>query len=375
MTKLLTVFAIALALAYISEKNTKSIIESGQQYSPRKDWAFVLLVVVLILFAGLRTSYNDTWNYVRGFNDAPTVIEWISNVDNLNPFINPLFYFYESLIKTIFNDAQVLIFLSAVITQVCFLCFFKKYSKHFVLSIFIYFALGTFVFTLAAIKQVLGMAIVTLAFPYLEKNKWLPYVVFVFIAMLIHTYALAFIVLPFFRVKPWRTFTFVFIIATAAIMMNFEGAITEFMEQANDLGKSLADYEVFDNATINIFRLGVYAVPPLISFMFQKWVLRDTTNMDNIMIHMSIISLAFMVMGTQSGANMFGRMANYFELGTICYLPWMLERTFEEKSYTLVKMIACVCFFGFFFYANAINLDFGQEYHAINIFSFISILI
>ena len=94
MTKLLTVFAIALALAYISEKNTKSIIESGQQYSPRKDWAFVLLVVVLILFAGLRTNYNDTINYITMFNSAPGVMEWLSNYANYNPFTNPLFYFY-----------------------------------------------------------------------------------------------------------------------------------------------------------------------------------------------------------------------------------------------------------------------------------------
>ena len=30
MTKLLAVFAVALVLAHISEKNTKSIVESGQ---------------------------------------------------------------------------------------------------------------------------------------------------------------------------------------------------------------------------------------------------------------------------------------------------------------------------------------------------------
>lgn len=372
MTKLLTVFAVALVLAHISEKNTKSIVESGQQYSPRKDWAFILLIVVLVLFAGLRTSYNDTINYITGFNDAPGVFEWIADSENYNPFTNPLFYFSQSIIKTIFNDAQMLIFISACIAQVCFLLFFKRYSSHFTFSIFIYFTLGTFVFTLAAIKQVLGMAIVTLAFPYLEKKKWIPYYVLVIMAMLIHTYALAFAVLPLFRAKPWRTFTFIFVILTALLMMNFEATITEFMEQANDLGKTLADYEVFADSTINIFRLGVYAVPPLISFVFQKWVLNDATKTDNVLMHMSIISLAFMIMGTQSGANMFGRMANYFELGTICCLPWMLEKIFDDRSYKLVKIVACVCFFGFFFYANAINLDFSLEYRSITPWAFIS---
>lgn len=374
MTKLLVVFATSLFLAYISEKNTRITIASGQHYTPRTDWAFIGLVIVLVLFAGLRTSYNDTWNYIEGFNSAPGALEWLANPENFNPFTNPLFYFYQSVIKTVFHDAQALIFISAIITQFCFLLFFKRYATHFTFSIFIYFTLGTYVFTLAAIKQVLGMAVVTLAFPYLEKKKWIPYYLIVFVAMLIHTYALAFVVLPLFRAKPWRTFTFVFIIVTAVIMMNFETAITEFMEQANDLGKTLADYEVFDDATINVFRLAVYAVPPLISFFCQKWVLRDATKPDHVLIHMSIISLAFMVMGTQSGANMFARMANYFELGTICFLPMMLEKTFEEKSYKLIVLMAGVCFLGFFFYANAININFGEQYQSISILQFIQIL-
>ena len=134
------------------------------------------------------------------------------------------------------------------------------------------------------------------------------------------------------------------------------------MEQANELGKTLAEYEVFDSYTINIFRLAVYAVTPVLSIVFRKWILQNSSKMDHILIHMSIISLACMSMGTQSGANMFARMAMYFELGTICCLPQMLKKTFDDRSYRLVSVVAAVCFFGFFVYANAIAGDFGQDY-------------
>ena len=371
MTKLLLLLAVSLVLAYISEQNTKAITASGQRYSVWSDWAYIGLVVVLTLFAGLRTSYNDTGNYIYGYRNAPAFATWISDPENWNPFKNPLFYCFQSLLKTVNEDPQCLIFVSAAISQCCFLRFFKRYSENFCFSIFVYFTLGTFVFTLAAIKQVLGMALVTLAFPYLKRKKWLPYYLIVFVAMLVHTYAIAFAVLPLFRSRPWSTFTFLFVAATVVLMMNFEEAITAFMEQANDLGKTLADYEVFDDHTINLFRLAVYAVPPLISLAFRKWVLHDSSRMDHILIHMSIISLAFMSMGTQAGANMFGRMGNYFELGTICILPKMLKKTFDKNSYQLVTAIACVCFMGFFVYANAISLDFGQEYHAISLFQLI----
>lgn len=374
MFKLLTVFVIALLLAYASERNTKLALAKGYSYTPRKDWAYVALVVVLTLFAGLRTSYNDTWNYINGFNNAPGLSEFLSDPENFNPFLNPVFYLYQSALKTWFGNSQMLIFISAAFMQVCFILFFKRYSENFLFSIFLYFTLGTFVFTLAAIKQVMGMAIVTLAFPYLEKKKFGRYYLIVLLAMLVHTYAIAFAILPLFKSRPWKLFTFVFVAVMVALMMNFEQAITAFMEQANELGKTLAEYELFDNNTINVFRLGVYAVPPVISLIFQKWVFNKTNERNNILIHMSIISLACMSMGTQAGANMFGRMGTYFELGTICCLPMMLKRIFEERSYQLIAGIACVSFLGFFVYANAINITFDFEYQAISFGYFLRML-
>ena len=366
MLKLLAVFAASLVLAYISEQNTKAAIASGRRYVAHKDWAYVLLVTILVLFAGLRTSYNDTTAYIRGFNEAPTLVEFLSDPENLNPFKNPLFYFYQSFLKTCGFEAQALILTASLLTQVCFVRFLKCYSTNFVFSIFIYFTLGTFVLTLAAMKQVFGMAVLTLAFPYLERRQWVRYYLVIILAMLFHTYAIAFAVLPLFSARPWRKFTFLFVFAIVVIMMNFEETITEFMEQANDLGKTLAEYEVFDDNTINIFRLAVYAVTPMISFLLQKWVFHDADGLDHVLIHMSIISLAFMSMGTQSGANMFARMSMYFELGTICSLPKMLERSFEPRSHRLIVTIAVVCFLGFFIYANGINASFDAEYRAVD---------
>lgn len=372
MTKLLVVFAAALVLAYISEQKTKTAIATGRRYSVWGDWAYILLVTILVLFAGLRTSYNDTWNYITGFNNCAEFSEWIANPKSLNPFMNPLFYGYQSFLKSWTHNPYLLVFTTGLISQVYLIRFIKRYSANFTFSVFIYFTLGTFVFSLAAIKQIVAMAILTLAFPCLERNQWVRYYIIVFIAMLVHTYALAFAVLPFFRAKPWSLFTFAFIAVVAAVMMTFEETITAFMEQANDLGKTLADFEVFSDTTINVFRLAVYAVPPLISLVFQKWVLQDTRGIENTLVHMSIISLAFMTMGTQAGANMFGRMGNYFELGTICYLPTMLEKTFDTRSFRLISVVACVCFMGFFVYANAINLDFGTQYQAMSLWEFVS---
>ena len=124
------------------------------------------------------------------------------------------------------------------------------------------------------------------------------------------------------------------------------------MEQANELGKTLEEYEVFHEHRMNMFRIGVYAVVPLLSLIFQKRLFSEKSIRYYTFAHMSLVSLAFMVMGTQGGANMFGRMAHYFEIGMICMLPWMLDRVFDKKSYRFVSIIAAACFMGFFSYAN-----------------------
>lgn len=367
MTYLLPLMAISILFAGLSQWHTNQYTIAGKPYNRFTDVAFFFLVLILCLFAGLRTRYNDTMNYMRAFIKAPDLQGFLADPESWNPFTNPLFNLYESILKTFTNDPQVLIFTTSVFSQTFIIRFIKKYSNHFVFSIFLYFTLGTFTFTLAAIKQVLAMTILTLAFPCLERHKWGRYYLVVFIATMFHTYAVVYAMLPFFRIRPWKAFTFIFVAVISVVLFNFEEALTAFMDQANDLGKTISDTEVFHDATINVFRLAVYAVPPLISLLLMRWALSDNSEIDNILIHMSIISFAFMSLGTQAGANMFGRMANYFELGTICCLPKMLDKSFEKQSFRLISLIACVCFMGFFYYANAVKMDFAEIYQMTNI--------
>ena len=369
MIKITAMLVICVVLAHYSEKQTNAVRSKGFHYSVWNDPAYIALAVVLILFAGLRTNYNDTWNYMNSFRNDQGLASFLSVSQNLNLFRNPLFYFLFSALRDITENAQWLVFTTSVVAQLGFLLFFKRYSHNFTFSIFIYFTLGTMNVSLAAMKQVCAMAIVTMAFPYLEKKQWLHYYLVILIAMLVHTYALAYAVLPLFRQRPWKTFTFLFVFVMVFVMMNFKEVITAFMDQAEEAGKTLYAEEIFDDHTVNILRVAVYAVAPLISFFFRKWIFRDSTTGDHIVVHMSIISFAFMVMGTQSGANMFARMSHYFELGTICCLPWMLRQTFEKRSYKLVASIAVVCFFFYFVYANAINSRFDDIYRSTNIFA------
>ena len=368
MTKLLIIFFIAFVLAYQSEKNTRYAVENGYTYSMKNDRALLLLIAALVLFAGLRTAYNDTENYIRGFDNAPDLGELLSKPGMLDIFKNPLFHIYQGFLKSLGCSSQVLVFTTSLFTQTCFILFLKRYSSDFVFSVCIYFTLGTFCVTLAAIKQTLAMAVLTLAFKHIEQRKWVKFYLVVIIAALFHTYALLFVILPFFTAKTWRVTTYALIGGVVFVLLNFEGVITRFLDEANEAGKAIAEYEVFDGNGVNIVRVLVYLVPPLISFVFQKWLYRDSSPMENVLSHMTVISFCFMLLGTQSGANMFARMAHYFEVGTVCILPWLMQKTLVDSNYRSIRRIAMLCFFAFFVYANGISDKFDYMYQSVRLF-------
>lgn len=364
MIKIASLMMVCVILAYYSEKYTNAVKRSGQVYSVMNDTAYIVLAIVLVLFAGLRREYNDTWNYISGFRNDKGLAAYVGNLENFNVMAYPLFHLFRSTLRSLTDNYQWMIFIPSAFTQICYLLFFKRYSENFTFTVFLYFALGTFAFSLGALKQVWAMAILTLAFPYLEKKQWVRYYLVVFLAMMVHTYALAYAVLPFFTQKPWKLFTYLFVVGLVFVMLNFEESISAFMDQAEEAGKKMYEEDVFYDDGVSFLRVAVYAVVPVISFLFQRWVFRNSSISDHVLVHMSIISFAFMLLGTQSGANMFARMAQYFELGTICCLPRMLKETFEERSYRLISSMAVLCFLAYFIYSNGIYIRFDDMYRA-----------
>lgn len=367
MIKLLILLFFVTLWAILSQQRSEEVLRhtDSERRAKKLDIFCFFLIFALSMFAGLRVDYNDTAAYIRGFRNAVPPREFLADPENLDLLHNPLFYFFQSWMRTLTGNAQVFLMVNSIFVEFSMVRFLKRYSRNFSFSVYLFMTYGTFVFTLAAIKQVMAMAILTYAFPALENKKWLRYYLLVFIAMLFHTYAIAYAILPLFRLKPWSWFTYVFAAALILVMLNFQDTISGFLDFADEQGKTIAEYEVFDDHGVNIFRVLVYAVTPAISFIYQKNLFTHSGPRECVLTHMSIISLAFMILGTVEGANMFARMAMYFEMGTLVCLPGMLKKCFHGKRYQLVSLVAILCFFAYFVYA---NLDFGYGYKMLSLF-------
>ena len=205
---------------------------------------------------------------------------------------------------------------------------------------------------MAALKQITAIALLTLAIPALIDKKWVKYFAIVIIASLVHTYAFIFLFLPLMAGKPWGWKSILLLLGTVAIMLTFESTISSILEYADSIGKHVVEEAVFDGNQMNPFRIAVFAVVPAATFLFHKYLEPYLTREKCIMLNMSTISLVFMLLGSMNGANMFGRLANYFVLGSVCTLPWIIDTIFNKNSANIVKISAAVCFLGFFLYDN-----------------------
>ena len=347
MMQAFIILSIVTLLSYLSQRHQQ---ENGME-NMRWDIYLIILTIFLILMFGLRKSYNDTINYRRGYKLSVDISTFLSERSNFDIFSNPLFYAFQSLIRTMTSNYTYFFLICA--------CYINTEIRNFAFSMFIYAAIGTMFLTMAAIKQALAMATLTLALNALMDRKYIKYYLIVFIAGLIHTYAWIFAILPLFYTKPWSFRTLLLLLITLAITYTFKSSIESILKVADQAGKTVAKEEVFDNNKMNIFRVGIYTIMPAITLLFKSYVNKDIDKKNSLFIQMSIISFMFILLATQNGANMFGRAANYFIYGYICAFPWVIRQIFTSQSVKIISFAAIIGFTGFFLYDNR---DFDKNY-------------
>lgn len=329
------------------------------------------IVVWMTLFSGLRTSYNDTTNYIDFFqNAATTLTEHFLTSAETGFADNPLYYITQVLVKGIVDNYHVWFLLTAWFSTYVAVKFFRRYAPSFPTAILLFQAIGTYVMYMAAIKQAIAAAILMCAIPLALKKKWGLYYLLVFLAILFHTHAFLLVILPFLFDKPWGKFTWGFAAATIFAMLTYDSTLGAFMEYAQSIGANVSEIEVFDGHSVNMIRIVVYGAVPALAWIFRKRLFRDSTETENLFANMSILSWFILSIGTVEGGNLFARMAGYFEWATAITLPWMMRKLFTKRSQTLIFSCVIALYTVYFLYEFGVSKNFGGEYRAISLWQF-----
>lgn len=277
---------------------------------------YFILLVVLILFSGLRTTYNDTQTYMHAF----TLVD-ASKID-----ISLLFESYGGfelfqiiLKKFISEDPQILIFVSSIITNIIYLWFFSKYSKHFGITILSYFILGPYVFSMAGIKQILAMSFCLFAIDNLLKGEKVKFILWILFAMTFHPYIICMFLLPILSKSIMNRKMFIYIVIIIIAISNLDS----LLNLIGIIGKEYDSTE-FINNTINPMRIVVELIPLVFIFNYRTRLRNENDKLLNLGINMVFLSFIFICAGLFFNPIYFGRISTYFSTINAITIPHML---------------------------------------------------
>ena len=189
MSKLIPITVISLILAALSHKFSWYDF-NNDRYIRKERFFYTIMSVALILFAGLRTSYNDTGTYLYAYNAIPTDVDLTSGIKWTELGGNPGFVFTTRLLKQWGFSGRSFIMVFSIFIVGTYLWFLRKYSCNLFMTMLLFITFAGYTFTLAAIKQCTAMAFCLIATDRAIQKKYPSFVLYVILASLFHLYAL-----------------------------------------------------------------------------------------------------------------------------------------------------------------------------------------
>ncbi len=371
MNKLLPVFAISIILALIvSYRDQKGLLYQGKSLHQERLFT-ITLILVLGIFSGLRTWYNDTITYIHGYQQTTPLSGFLSSKQAA--FSTGFgFGFVNSLMKTLGASTQDFIMLYALATMALYITFLHRYSESFTFSIFLFFAVGCFIFAQAAIKQSLAMAIGSWSIHYAIEKKWFNYIVTVLLAVLFHPYAVVFLLVPLMQFRPWSIWGYIWVGICVVAGFGLESLLGTILDVTTMMGAEY-DESSFTGEGVNVFRVAVCLVPTVITFVFQKQIFSEKNALSReeyLILNMTMMNGLIMFVGLFGTANYFARLANYFLPMQTLAIPWLANR-FDKRSKPLFVGLCICCYSAYFYYQSGILQPFDLNFAQITLLDYL----
>ncbi|MED1205195.1 EpsG family protein [Heyndrickxia acidicola] len=310
----------------------------------------------LVIVSGLREGIGDTGAYRHAYTINNFTWGYITSQKDIG------FGIFQAILKHFTNNAQVLIFLTALITNVLIIIVLYKYSRLFELSLYVYITNGWFLTSMNGMRQCLAAAIIFAATKFLFDGSWKKYFIVVLLASTIHE--TAFILLPLYfivRRKAWTWTTLVIIMMAIVIVLGFN----QFSEVLYSVIKDTqyGGYNNFSEGGANILRVAVDAAPLLIAFLGRHRLRQILPNSDCI-VNLSIIGIVFMIVSTQDW--IFARFSIYFSLYQLILISWIIK-LFKSNNQRFIYYLIIFFYFIYHYYENVITLNIQYSSSFINL--------
>lgn len=350
---ILSITVIGLAYFYERLQVTRTLSKGVKRLF------YGLICFALCLFAGLRTSYNDTYAYIADFANTPQDLSSLFDAEFSLSGVY-LFRIWGFLIyHLISKNVHVYLFLSAAVLVCPAVRLIEKHSSNFTFSMMLFMFGGMYLFSLAGLKQAMATGVILIGLPHLWKKEYTKYYLYCILALGFHAYSLFFLIVPLLGQEIFNRRTVIFcvsIVLLGVLLSYLSGIISTLIEF---LGKDVSE-ETIQSGSVNILRAVVFVVPLVLTIMARK-KLTDISDEEKVFIKLAILSAVFMILALFGNPILFGRIPQYFLIGTVVVIPMLISKVFEEKERTMILTIAALCYILYGLYGLYIDDAFTRD--------------
>ena len=274
---------------------------------------FYTLLGLLVLFVGLRSSYNDTGAYLLKFKNIDPSIEAFNRISWILAE-NPGFEISNILLKFLVGgNGNIIIFIYSLVSVTLLFIFYRRWSICLWVTVFLFCTTGMLLLTMAALKQVLAMSIGLCGITCFLANRRGWFVFCVLFASSFHVYILFYLLAFVLSDRLWSR-KVILIILGAVISGVF---IEQFIGLASVATEVIgAEYQKTGELSaqgVNFFRFLVSSVAPLLIWIYRARINESGNRALILCSNFTLIGWCFMFIALFRSANMFARMAMYFD--------------------------------------------------------------
>ncbi|MBR3909090.1 MAG: EpsG family protein [Clostridia bacterium] len=357
-----SLFAITLFLAsFVRDKQSKKLslcVRGIQNYSFTAKHIFLILIPMLFFF-GLRSKVGDTAGYIYSFENLTTEFSLVGLDDRAYGFS-----ILQRICKSfLFKHPNMWIALLTIISVIPITYILSKYSTDVRLSLFVFIASTEFTFLINGARQFVAVCICFYAFKFLVEKKPVMYYLLVLLAISFHLTAIVMLFAYFLvRSKPWSVKMWIIIIC-AALACVFSESVFGFMNDAFLEDGVYGHYaeDVMNTRGVNILRVAVAFVPVILAFYSRKRIEAQNCEYINYCINLSVLNAMCFLFASTMGANLTGRIAEYFTIYNLILYPYLFTHALPKKEGSVIKVLFYIAFLIFFIYQMQIAWG-GLEY-------------
>ncbi|CAG9355494.1 EpsG family protein [Clostridium perfringens] len=348
---IILIIGLALIIFQNNIKNTKNNLLKK---------LYIIPVFSFLAFISMfRASFigNDTIQYLNIFENLK-----FYEIKDFKGRYELGYIFLNKLILNISDNSQLILIITSFFIIFSYSRFIYKYSNNIWLSMLLYFCLGYFGNSMNIIRQEMAIAILFFAYDFLIRRKFLKFVVIVFIASLFHQLSIIFIIAyPISKLKLNFNTILVFLSVTILGVLLFNPILSmlmKFTKYNYYLDSVYLDGEIRLASVLNIM---ILIITLIFGLIINKYY--NVYKFDNCVRIMTL----FLLMGTVISIislrfNLLDRVANYFSVFIIIYLPNIVDKIKNKWISSLFIVIITTLFVAYFLTVQYLKPDWNSIY-------------